>query len=461
MIPDILDHHPATDPVGGDPTTCPGVAVAVQEPGDETRYAASGMANLEAVVPLAPTTLFNVGSVAKQVTAHVAVLADRGRILPLRSKVSSLLPDLKLGDVTVLDLVRHQSGLRDVESLLSLAGLRDRDPYTSTDLLRLAYRQARPAIGPGEFLYSNTNYLILAEALEHAAGIAFSALAAELVFDRLGMTTAAFKVDALDVIPHAAASYRPLPLARWVKAERLVSLPGPGSLWCSAVDLDRWLRHLHQVWVESRLGLPFGDEVPYVASDKDRYLYGPGLYACPGRQVPTVFHYGHEHGFSAAAHLARDGTRIACLSNDASTRADHVAAHLARVACSDRATLDRPRWLDDAVTLCRQQPEAEGQRPQPHADTRPPRQDQESFGTFRCPEVPGTIQLSFGRQDLYLWRRGTATRLARTDITTYTGAGISVVLQHPLASDRPIDAITVNLDRAPGLYYQRQDLPSA
>ncbi|WP_372452842.1 serine hydrolase [Actinomadura parmotrematis] len=105
-----------------------------------------GLANVEHGVPSGPETAFNVGSVAKQITAHLVLLADGDNPLHLDQKATELLPGLKITDITIADLITHRSGLRDVESLLSLAGFRDLDHYTAEDLRNLAYPQDRRAV---------------------------------------------------------------------------------------------------------------------------------------------------------------------------------------------------------------------------------------------------------------------------------------------------------------------------
>lgn len=100
----------------------PGIAVAVRRPDGEETYVQAGQSVFEHGVPVADTTVFNVGSVAKQVTAYLAVLAHRSHILDLAAEVRNYLPRLQVSGIAVLDLVTHSAGIRDVESMLSLCG---------------------------------------------------------------------------------------------------------------------------------------------------------------------------------------------------------------------------------------------------------------------------------------------------------------------------------------------------
>jgi CubicO group peptidase (beta-lactamase class C family) len=111
----------------------PGLSLLVDRPGEDPVLLHTGLASLEHGLPIGPDTTFNTGSVAKQITAHLVLLAARDNLLRLSQKAADLLPRLKISDVTIADLVTHQSGIRDAESLLSLTGFRDLDRSSAHD----------------------------------------------------------------------------------------------------------------------------------------------------------------------------------------------------------------------------------------------------------------------------------------------------------------------------------------
>jgi CubicO group peptidase (beta-lactamase class C family) len=435
----------------------PGVCVLVHTPDGRLMRAQVGLANVELSIPLSPDAVFNVGSVAKQITAYLAVLTARCGSLNLGAPVADVLPQTRVPGITVTDLIHHDSGIRDAESLLSLAGFRELDHYTSDDLLALAYRQADRAVLPGRFLYSNTNYLMLAKILETIHGISLQQLADQLVFKPLGMRTARFKADPCDVIAQAASSYKQTPDGRWRHQARPVTLPGPGSLWCSAPDLDRWLEHLKQEWAQQGFHAPpFGVEIGYLPSGHPSCRYGAGLYTdTMALEGGAVFHYGHEQGFSAATRLDRNGLRIVCLSNHADIHADHVAAHIVQYLAHGGA-LDKIRTYLGALGT---KGDTAPKHNVPTALTDPPvPADQHTWlGTFTCDEVPGVLRLSRHGPTLYLWRRGTADQLARarTEEQTYAGPGytLTVPTTDTLNHGHPT-TFTLDLDRAPALHYR-------
>ncbi|MGH3868836.1 MAG: serine hydrolase domain-containing protein [Pseudonocardiaceae bacterium] len=442
----------------------PGVCVLVHAPDGQLAQAQVGLANIELAIPLGPNTVFNVGSVAKQITACLAVLTARSASLDLGAPVADFLPRVRVPGITVTDLIRHDSGIRDVESLLSLAGFRELDHYTSDDLLALAYRQVDRAVPSGRFLYSNTNYLMLAKILETIHGISLQQLADQLVFEPLGMRATRFKTDPREVIPQAASSYQQTHDGHWRHQACPVTLPGPGSLWCSAPDLDRWLEHLKQEWTQQGFHAPpFDAEVGYLPSGHPSYRYGAGLYTdTTALEGGAVFHYGHEQGFSAATRLGRNGLRTVCLSNNADIHADHVTAHIVQYLAHGGALNKIHTCLDAFRTEDGTTP----RRNVPAAPTDPPvPADQHTWlGTFSCGEVPGVVRLSRHGPTLHLWRRGIADQLdcmcAERQIYGGPGYTLTIPTTNVLGNEN-INAFTLDLDRAPALHYRiiRNDKP--
>nr|WP_272924868.1 serine hydrolase domain-containing protein [Streptomyces sp. SID4951] len=410
-----------------------------------------GTASLELSAPLGETTAFNVGSVAKQITAYLCVHAARNRLLHLDRPVGDILPRFRIPGVTVGDLIQHRGGVRDAESLLSLAGFRDLDHYTADDLLQLAYRQHHRAVEPGSFLYSNTGYLLLGEVLKHVHGAAgLQDVADREVFVPLGMSSARFKSNPREVIPGAASAYR-LSAEGWLHQQAPVTLPGPGSLWCTAADLDRWLDHLWHKWqAPSGIALPFEQHISYVPSDHHPLTYGAGLYADTRPKRTVVFHYGHEQGFSSAAHLTSSGLRVICLSNHTGIAADHVAA-TALTDLGHCPEADPGEVLHRSLQQRPKPPPTPVNRPNLDAAHIP-------LGAYACKDVPGTVRLTRSEGSLHLWRRGTPDHLTRTGPATYTAHGYTLTLTTSPAdkSTSLPDGFVLDLDRAPGLHYRRQ-----
>lgn len=425
-------------------TAAPGLSVLIRRPGRPPVRWTHGLAHLETATPITRRTAFTIGSTTKQITAHLTLLAARDNLLSLTQQVRDFLPALRVPDVTVAELVTHHSGIRDTESLLPLAGLRDLDHYTADDLITLANRQSTRAAAPNTFLYSSTNYLLLTRILQHAHQAPLDDIAHARLFDPLGMVHTRFRSDPRDVIPHAASAYTPSATG-WRSAAQPAPLPGAGSLTTTPEDLSRWLTHLHHLWQHTGTELPHSASTPYRASDHHPYLYGPGLYADPRPATRQVFHSGHEHGFSTAAHLTAAGEQVICMSNHAAID----SAALARTLIPHLTSLESGQIHGLLAEHLAPAP--------PHvAVPRPPQDGHHTdVGSYRCADVPGTLRLTHAHGYLHLWRRGTADRLTATNDQAYSGPGYTLTLHTP-AGPRP-SGFTLDLARAPGLLYTHVD----
>ncbi|MBR7825816.1 beta-lactamase family protein [Actinospica sp. MGRD01-02] len=421
----------------------PAISVSVSLPDDTNFNVARGHSIIEHGLPADPDTRFNVGSVAKQITAHLVIDAARQRKIDLTAPARTFLPRLVVDDVTVADLITHTSGIRDTEAMLSLCGYRDLDHYTATDLLTLAYRQQRRCALPGQFLYSNTNYLLLAAILESVHDPGFDELAGSSLFKPLGMAATAFRPDARAPIAHAASSYEATG-SGFTSGQRPVAIAGPGSLWTTPSDLLIWLRHLTSViaphWPAR---LPRAAEIAYVPCGRG-HTYGPGLFAINNQSQPAVFHNGHEHGYSASTYLRGDNLALACASNADWIPADKVMAELVRTRCTPE---DVEMLVGEYIT---HQPR-EGSFEAPTASGEP----LEDLGRYHARELPGSIRLGRHPHGLSVIRRGTVDNLQPdpTRPRRFTGRGIAITLASP--GIHPPDEFVLDLDRAPGIHYLR------
>lgn len=420
-----------------------GYAIHVHVPEQRTVTYHRGSALLEHPVPITGNTVFNVGSVAKQITAYLAL--SQMKTLPLDRAVSEILPRFQIRDVTLHELICHHGGVRDAESMLTLAGLRDLDHYTSQDLLTLSYRQTSRAVPRGQFLYSNTGYLLLTAALEAAHSTDIQSLATEIVFGRLDMNQSTFKPNASDVVPGSCRAYRRHD-DHLIDLSRPVSIAGPGGLWTSPADLEKWLTYVSECWHATAHQHVFSDVIPYVASDREMSNYGAGLYAA-GSNPRAVVHHGHEHGFSASTYLAQGGAHVICLSNNGNLNAAIMSEKVVAALATGTDGLDSLDVLVDSHGFGRQ----DSGMALDHSPIQPMPKHQR-LGEFESGDVPGTIRITCADGDVHLWRKGTGYRLyaGSTGDGRYFGPGFHLFAD----ADGLRSGFTLNMDRAPGLEYR-------
>ena len=151
----------------------PGCALGVVEDGELTYERGYGFANLDWGIPIATDTVFYVGSVSKQFTAAAVALLTQEGVINLGDDIREYFPEMPVYEraITVRHLVHHTSGLRDIYTLMSLAGIRLEDVFTDEQAIELIAAQRETNFGPGsEYLYSNSGYFLLAQLVERVSG---------------------------------------------------------------------------------------------------------------------------------------------------------------------------------------------------------------------------------------------------------------------------------------------------
>lgn len=171
-------------------TETPGLAVLVMREGQVVHMAGYGLADIDSETPVTPSSIFDLASVSKQMTALAALMQMTDGLYAPETAIADLMPAFT-GDgqadrpITVLDLIHHMSGLTDY-----LSGDLDYGAETTNaevvDWLATADRDAEPGT---EFAYSNSGYLTLGTLVATAEGEASLATVLERrIWGPLGMT---------------------------------------------------------------------------------------------------------------------------------------------------------------------------------------------------------------------------------------------------------------------------------
>lgn len=217
----------------------PGFAVGVVRGGEIVLEEYRGLADLSHNVAIGPRTRFNIASNAKQFTALMALdLAHAGR-LDLESDFRIYLPDalpLITDTITVRHLIEHRSGIRDVYDLWGLSGI---DWYeralTNQDAVSMLSRQEELNFTPGiQHLYSNSNYIFLADLVAAVEGRPFVAHSSQF-FERYRMTSTGWRDKYGTVVPQKARAY--YRFDDWFENPDIAAMQGDGFLWTNLGDL--------------------------------------------------------------------------------------------------------------------------------------------------------------------------------------------------------------------------------
>lgn len=291
--------HLRTDSVFTDwnRSDAPGCVCGVMRDGGLVYAKGYGMANLEVGVPLGPESVFYIASTSKQFTAaSIALLALDGA-LDLDADIHTYLPEM--GDlgatVTVRQLVHHTSGIRDYFGLMSLNGWTG-EYFNNERVYELLTRQRALNFPPGtRYLYSNSNYVLMAEIVRRISGQTLRIFAEERIFGPLGMRHTLIDDDFHQIVPNRVMSYNRQE-GRYRREPKAFDGFGDGNVLTTVGDLQRWDENFRHPVVGGQalldLILTRG-----VLADGDTIDYAFGLEHGTHRGLPTVAHGGSFLGF--------------------------------------------------------------------------------------------------------------------------------------------------------------------
>src|SRR5262245_41606634 len=154
-------------------TDSPGCAVAVIDQGSVVLKRGYGMADLDHGIAITPSTVFHAASLAKQFTAMSIMLLVQAKQLSLDDDVTRYVPQLQVGKpITIGDILRHISGIRDQWVLLTMAGWRLYDDLiTQEDVINLVSRMRSLDYDPRkDLMYSNTGYSLAGLIVKNVSG---------------------------------------------------------------------------------------------------------------------------------------------------------------------------------------------------------------------------------------------------------------------------------------------------
>jgi CubicO group peptidase (beta-lactamase class C family) len=318
-----------------DKTDSPGCALGVIRDGDFIYRKGYGMANLELGVPLSPESVFYMGSVSKQFTAASVVLAAEQGFLSLDDDVRQYIPELPdYGHpITLRQMLHHTSGFRDFETLLYLSARTLSDLHSKEEMIDLIVRQKGLNNIPGdEWIYSNTNYFLLADVVKRATKKSLAEFSAENIFQPLGMMHTRFYDDHTFVMPGRVPAYDPgsggIFLVDWSTNFDLV---GPGGLMSNLDDLLLWDRTFYEKRL--RKGTLVKELLTRGALNSDKQIsYALGLELGTYRGLPIVEHGGALFGYrTEILRFPEQRFTVICLCNLSSASPNGLARKVAEI----------------------------------------------------------------------------------------------------------------------------------
>lgn len=217
----------------------PGCVVCVGRRGKIVLLKAYGNKQVQpSEVPMTTDTVFDMASITKPVATATSImlLVERGQ-LKLGDKVSAIIPEFaaqEKGDITIRDLLIHQSGL------LPDNAVADYEQGQEEALKKICELKLQAPTGT-KFIYSDVNYILLGEIIRRVSGKTVHEFSQENIFRPLGMNETGY-------LPSDALKQRAAPTEQrdghWMQGEvhdprahLLGGVAGHAGLFSTAQDM--------------------------------------------------------------------------------------------------------------------------------------------------------------------------------------------------------------------------------
>jgi len=315
-------------------TDSPGCVAGATIDGATVLASAYGMADLEHGIALAPESILEPGSIAKQFTAAAVLLLVQQGKLALDDPVRKYIPEVPdYGTpITIRQLINHTSGMRDWGSVEGIAGWpRTTREYTHAHVLEIVSRQRVLNYPPGaEYSYTNTGFNLAAILVSRVSGKTFPEFTREQIFEPLGMTSTQWRDDFRRVVRNRAVAYSATGKT-FQQDMPFEDVFGNGGLLTTVGDLLRWNRNFTGAKVG---GHAFVDSEHQQGrlTDGRTIAYAAGLMVLHWKGLNEVSHSGSTAGYRGWLGRYREqGLSVAVMCNLASANATQLGHQVADV----------------------------------------------------------------------------------------------------------------------------------
>jgi len=294
----------------------PGLILILDTPGAPYRKAA-GYENKDTEAAMRADATLRLGSITKSYMAALTLRLSDDGMIELDKPISTYLNADTLSklpeglDPTIRQLLNHTSGVPDYYSERFYKTDWDRSQPLTPKLVLHAIRDLPATSEPGgEFAYSNTNYHLIALALEAVSGNSVKELLSAHIFAPLMLEETYYGVETPpgDTI-HGYGS----PFGDWEDTFSFRENSGPdGGMFGSADDVAQWMRALY---AETGAFYGFGQRMSVnPVQERERKYQGLGVEILISRSGAKVLgHTGAIDGYLSAAFYIPDADTVMVL----------------------------------------------------------------------------------------------------------------------------------------------------
>lgn len=274
----------------------PGAAIAVIKNGKTIKAEGYGLASVEFNVPATKETVFEIGSISKQITAAAIMLLVEDGKINLDEKIPKYLPDTPetWKNVSVRNLLTHTSGIK---SYTSLSGFELTKRLKRDEFIKVLGVHPLDFETGVRYLYSNSGYNLLGFIIEAVSGKSYWDFTHERIFKPLGMNQT-FDRDPKYVIRNRATGYEWQNNTLVGRDYDLTDVFSAGAIVSTVMDLAKWdaaLRNDTLLKKESKAQM----WTPVLFNDGKPYPYGLGFRVTDFRGHKLIAHGGQTAGFGA------------------------------------------------------------------------------------------------------------------------------------------------------------------
>ena len=166
--------------------------VLIADQGQIVYHHSSGHVDEEQTIPIQTNTPFSIASITKMFTAIVILQLVEEKQLRLDGTLADYLPDLAIpnaSEISIHHLLLHISGLPQEKDRQYL---KSRSPQ---QMLKGALRRKGKINAPGQFRYSNTDYLLLGQVIEKVSGQSYESAIRQRILEPLGLKQTGFAIN--------------------------------------------------------------------------------------------------------------------------------------------------------------------------------------------------------------------------------------------------------------------------